>query len=265
MMKINFILIITIILLQSCSKNRYEAINLVLSPNKVMNPVTEVPADEADDENNAGNAVENPNELSYQNVLNQVLQAKCLNCHSDKGGNRGQLNLETYQSIFNNRDQIREEVITKKMPKKSVAPLTDEQIKLIVNWIDAGTNEFATSEPPPPQETPEVVPPLIPPVEIPEAPPVADPLPVETPSTEPVDLANMNFASVMKLVVEPKCLKCHNTGAKNGIELVTYADLQFQKNDIKKDIESGEMPRKETLTVYEKKLILDWIAADMPE
>ncbi len=290
MMKLNFILIIAMILLQSCSENRYDAVDLRLKLNKASNSGnnsdTKAPVDETGDEYNAGAEVENPNEMSYKNVLNQVLQAKCLNCHSEKGGNRGHLNLETYQSVFNNREQIREEVITKKMPKKSQAPLTDEQIKLIVDWIDARTKEFATTEPPPTEETPEVVPPVIPPVEVPETPltpppdsigeppviipeptlpPVADPPPVEIPSTEPVDLANMNYASVMKLVIEPKCLKCHNTGAKNGIELVTYADLQFQKEDIKKDVESGEMPRKDTLTGYEKKLILDWIATDMPE
>lgn len=271
-MKANFILFIAMILLQSCSENRYDAVDFKQKLNRASIPGTnvdtKVPSDDNGNEYIAGTGIENSNELSYKNVLNQVLQAKCLNCHSEKGGNRGHLNLETYQSVFNNRDQIREEVIAKKMPKKSTGPLTDEQIKLIVNWIDAGTNEFATIATPPPEEIPEVIPPIIPPAEVP-APlpvlPVADPSPVEIPSTEPVDLKNLNFASVMKLVIEPKCLKCHNTGAKNGIELVTYSDLLFQKEDIKKDIESGQMPRKETLTGYEKKLILDWISADMPE
>ncbi len=243
-MKINFILIITLIFLQSCSENNYNTVDLKL--NKLSNSLNNADPQILNDGN--------PSELSYKNIRNQVLQAKCLNCHSEKGGNRGHLNLETYQSIFTNKDQIREEVLTKKMPKKSVEPMTDDQIKLIVNWIDAGTNEFVTSEP-----LPQVVPPALPILETPEV-PEDDP-----PSTEPVDLANMNFASVMKLVIEPKCLKCHNSGAKNGIELVTFADLLFQKNDIKKDVRSGDMPRKDALTDYEKKLILDWIAADMPE
>lgn len=254
MMKVNFILIIAMILLQSCSENRYEAINL-----RLVKPISAVGLENGN-ENNA-------KELSYKNVLNQVLQAKCLNCHSEKGGNRGHLNLETYQSVLNNREQIRDEVVTKKMPKKSVAPLTDEQIKLIVDWIDAGANEFETveSQPTPPPASPGEPPVVTPePALPPEVEPLVEPT-ADIPSTEPVDVANMNFGAVMKLVIEPKCLQCHNTNAKNGIELATYADLLFQKDDIKKDILSAKMPGKDTLTDYQKKLILDWIAADMPE
>ena len=204
-------------------------------------------------------------ELSYQNILATVLIPKCLKCHSEKGGNRGDLNLESYQNVFNNRDEIRNQIVLGKMPKKST-PMTEKQIALIVSWIDAGANEFD------PNATP-TTPPVVDPAPVnPDAPLPNEPytlpapvVPVDPLPNTPPDLVNLNYAGVFKIVIEPKCLKCHNANAKNGIELMNYENLLFYQQEIKKNIETNEMPKEDKLTLEEKKLILDWIVAGLPQ
>ncbi len=270
-MKAKLIFFIGFIFLQSCAGPRDGAI--------VLQPDTQIADFNSDDTPAAPETMTNDieasgtskiTELSYQTVLTLVLTNKCLNCHSEKGGNRGQLNLEGYQNIFNNREKIREQVLSKKMPKRSAGSLTEAQIKLVVNWIDAGTKEIVNSE-----EKPVIAPSTEPPVAVPissdptepepTTPPKPDPVVVIAPLVGPVDVENLNFAGVMKLVIEPKCIKCHGTNAKNGVELVTLENLIFNKEDLKKDIESGIMPRRDTLADSQKKLIYDWIAAGMSE
>lgn len=270
-MKAKFIFFIGFILLQSCAGPRDGAIVLqpdsqIVDSNSDDTPVA--PETMIDDIETSGNG--KTVELTYQNVLTLVLTNKCLNCHSEKGGNRGELNLEGYQNIFNIREKIREQVLSKKMPKRSAGSLTDEQMKLVVDWIDAGAKEFVDT-----REKPVIAPATEPPVAVPissdptepepTTPPKPDPVAVSTPPVGPVDVENLNFAGVMKLVIEPKCIKCHGTNAKNGVELVTLENLIFNKEDLKKDIESGIMPHRDTLADSQKKLIYDWIAAGMSE
>ncbi len=188
--------------------------------------------------------------LSYQIILDKVMAKNCLNCHSVSGGNRGGLNLEGYANTLKNLNLIREEIISKDMPKSPGAPLSSEQIELITKWIDVGANEFAVAEEPVlNQPTPG------PPVVI--QPPISDP-----PAPEPVLL---NFETVMKKVIEPKCLKCHGADSATNVVLINYSDLTTFAENIKIAVTSGDMPRRDKLLPEQKKLILNWIQAGLPK
>ncbi len=179
-------------------------------------------------------------DISFQMVTQKILQTKCLSCHSNVGGNKGGVNLETYQSVFQERDTIRSEILSGDMPKSPVSPLTAAQIQFITRWIDNGALEFANQHAPP------------------TAPPVTEPPVVVTPPptgpTEP-----LTFANVMKKVIEPKCLKCHGADTTTDVQLLNYADVAGNLIDIKDDVMTGRMPRRSSLTLEQKKLILDWI------
>lgn len=192
------------------------------------------------------------NQITYQMVTSRVLAKNCLDCHSEKGGNRGGLNLENYQNVFEARDFIRSEILSRRMPKSPAAPLSNQQIDFLVKWIDAGAAEFV-------KDTAPVNPPAMPPVVEPPAKPpiVVTPPPV---ATEP-----LTFANVMDKVVTPKCLKCHGAGTSNSVKLVTFADLSENKLMIKEDITTNRMPLRGSLTPGQKKLILDWIEAGAPQ
>lgn len=80
-------------------------------------------------------------EITFQIVQTKVLNQQCLMCHSKVGGNKGDINLETYEKVFENLKSIRREVISRDMPDKPANPLTEAQIDLIIRWIDAGAPE----------------------------------------------------------------------------------------------------------------------------
>lgn len=183
----------------------------------------------------SGDSAMKAEEVDFQLVMEKVMANNCVNCHSQEGGNRGELNLETYENVVQVLTEIREQVSDRTMPPRRAPPLSDEQIQLIIAWIDAGAPEKAEG----------VVSP-------------ADPLPVAT-----------NYAIVFTQVIQPSCLKCHSTddkpSKKGHINLETYADLMTVKDDVRRTVADGSMPRRSKLTDEQKKLILDWIDAGAPE
>lgn len=75
----------------------------------------------------------------------------------------------------------------------------------------------------------------------------------------------LNFETVMKKVIEPKCLKCHGADSPTNVTLINFSDLTTFAENIRIAVESGDMPRKDKLSVEQKKLILDWIQAGLPK
>lgn len=175
--------------------------------------------------------------ISYQIILDKVMAKSCLNCHSVGGGNKGNLNLEGYANTFRNINLIREEIISKDMPKSPGLPLSSKEIELIIQWIDSGASEFGIIDQP-----------------------ITNP--PDTSAPEPMLL---NFETVMKKVIEPKCLKCHGVGSATNVILTNYSDLTTFAENIKVAVQSGDMPRKDKLSLEQKKLILDWIQAGLPK
>lgn len=70
---------------------------------------------------------------SFINQIKPIIDSNCLGCH-----NGSQFpDLRTYNSISNNSEIIKEQVINRTMPIGGA--LTNEEIELISCWIDNGT------------------------------------------------------------------------------------------------------------------------------
>ena len=141
--------------------------------------------------------ITSPDQLTYKIINQNVLATACLNCHSASGGNQFGINLETYEKVFAAKDDIKTAVANKSMPPASQQALSDQQIKMIIDWIDAGALEngkIAGGEPQP------------------------DPAPV------PVKIS---FAEVNEKVIITNCTECHSVkgGDQGDLNLQTYANV----------------------------------------
>lgn len=78
--------------------------------------------------------------LDWLTVRTLVIEPKCLNCHSAPT-NRGGVNLETYQNVLSNINDVDATIRDGSMPRRTT--LSAEQKKLILDWIAVGAPEFA--------------------------------------------------------------------------------------------------------------------------
>lgn len=211
-------------------------------------------------------------ELSYQQINDHVIAPKCLECHSNAGGNKGRLNLENYRNVFANKEGIRESILDKSMPKDR-PPLNEYEIRLVVAWIESGASELAQRAPEPvvvPAEPPAEPPVVVPPVIVPPVGPIVPPQP-EPVVVPDIELDQIDFSIVTKYVLQTNCYKCHSDagGNKGQVNLETYANVMDNLSDVKFDIEMDMMPlappKGIPLTDAQKKLILSWIENGAPE
>jgi len=242
-MKKNIVGFSLFLLLASCNYSQSQSLPLD-SANSGLSETPQVPDEGKQD-----------GPVDFQVVMDKVMTKSCVGCHSEAGGNRGKLNLETYANVLQAVNDIKERVGDRSMPPRRQTPLTDAQIQMLVEWIDAGAPEKIVTEPvpvptptPAPTSTPPVVqPPPVPPVVPPPVPAVA------------------TYEMVYKQVIQPSCLKCHSGAGSGDVNLETYQNLIQFKADVRRTIAKGSMPRKSKLTDEQKKLILDWIDAGAPE
>jgi uncharacterized membrane protein len=173
--------------------------------------------------------------LSYTQIVNTILQPKCLACHSSTGGNAGGLGLESHDEVVANLASIKAEIVADTMPKNR-AKLTVKEKKIMYAWIDAGGPIDGEGIPTPLPRPPVVV---------------------------------LNYENVQREVISPRCLKCHSDAGMNDgdINLETYENVVGSINLIESEIRSGSMPRPRTnpLTLVQKDLILNWIAVGAPK
>ncbi|RZA24759.1 MAG: hypothetical protein EOP10_08930 [Proteobacteria bacterium] len=81
-------------------------------------------------------------DLNYATINQRIITPYCLSCHSAAGGNRGGINLESYDSIASRLPTIRRTTITQKtMPPSSSPQLPPEAIQLLDAWITAGATD----------------------------------------------------------------------------------------------------------------------------
>ena len=80
-----------------------------------------------------------PSTIDYKMVNTRVIGLRCISCHSNSGGNRAGINLETYESVFNERNGIKTQVSNGSMPTGS--PLTSIQKQIILAWLNKGAPE----------------------------------------------------------------------------------------------------------------------------
>ena len=98
-------------------------------PNPAQPPVPPLPP---------GEVMPLPKEINYKLVNERVIAPRCLGCHSDKNGNRGGVNLENYENVFEQLESIKDEVSSGSMPRPKNKPLTDIQKKIFLSWIESG-------------------------------------------------------------------------------------------------------------------------------
>ena len=113
--------------------------------------------------------------IDYQVVHDQIFAPYCLCCHSASGGNKGDVNLETYQNVIDNLDDIKTAVLVKQAmpPKRAGGPLASNLQQLLSTWINAGAPLDAGAVTPTPTPAPIVTPT-----------PVASPSPSVTPALD---------------------------------------------------------------------------------
>lgn len=177
----------------------------------------------------------------YQLIATGIIGPRCLECHSNSGGNAGGTNLETYENLHANVALIRDEVASGRMPKNR-PHLSPKEIEVLLAWIDAGG----------PREMPTQS---------------TEPLPA--PPGEMPDPEKIDYQMVRTQVIVPRCLGCHSAarGNKGGVNLETYENIFEAKDDIKEAVINGDMPRPKNrpLPGIQKQILLLWIEKGAPE
>ena len=81
------------------------------------------------------------NKIDYKMVSDRVIGLRCISCHSNSGGNRAGINLETYESVFNERNGIKSTISNGSMPQPTNRPLSAIQKQIILTWLSKGAPE----------------------------------------------------------------------------------------------------------------------------
>ena len=171
-------------------------------------------------------------ESNYESVNAKVLVSQCLDCHSNAGGNKGNLNLETYKNIRSNLNQIMYRVLeTKDMPRGG---LTGSDYALMEMWLQSGAPEKNTMSGPP-----------------------------------VVLKGPFNWMLIRDQVLKRNCLDCHSSIAPEaGLDLSDYD--QFKNNYAKifdRTFVKQDMPPEpyDGLSVNERQAVLKWMSQGFPK
>ncbi len=96
------------------------------------NPVVDIPPTSPSD------VMPADSELTFAFIKSNILDLRCVSCHSDAGGNRGGLNLERYSEVVVELADILEEVEEGNMPPPPRPALSDLQKEMMVRWAFLG-------------------------------------------------------------------------------------------------------------------------------
>lgn len=169
---------------------------------------------------------------NYDSVNTKVLMGQCLQCHSKDGGDAGGLNLETYQNLRANLNQIMYRVLeTKDMPRGG---LTGSDFALMEMWLQLGAPEKNT---------------------------LTSPLPVLK--------GPFNWLVIKEQILRRNCLDCHSSVTPEaGLDFSDYD--QFRNNYAKifdRTFVKQDMPPEpyDGLNVSEKQALLKWISQGFPK
>lgn len=179
-------------------------------------------------------------ESNYESINAKVISGQCLSCHSEASGNKGNLNLESYQNIRANLNQIMYRVLeVKDMP---LGGLTASDYALMQMWLTAGAPEKNTQ------------------------------------GLMPVLKGPFNWLVIKDQILKRNCLDCHSSadGRGGGAELPPEAGLdlsdydQFKNNYAKifdRTFVKQDMPPEpyDGLNANEKQAVLKWISQGFPK
>lgn len=170
-------------------------------------------------------------ENNYESVNARVISGQCLNCHSEAAGNKGHLNLESYQNIRANLNQIMYRVLeVKDMPQGG---LNEKDYALMDMWLTSGAPEKNTQ------------------------------------STVPLLKGPFNWLVIRDQVLKTNCLDCHSSvSPEAGLDLSDYD--QFKNNYAKifdRTFVKQDMPPEpyDSLSANEKQAVLKWISQGFPK
>jgi uncharacterized membrane protein len=170
-------------------------------------------------------------ESNYQSVNAKVISGQCLNCHSEATGNKGKLNLETYENIRANLNQIMYRVLeVKDMPEGG---LNETDFALMDMWLTSGAPEKNTQ------------------------------------SVMPSLKGPFNWIVIRDQVLKSNCLDCHSSvSPEAGLDLSDYD--QFVNNYAKifdRTFVKQDMPPEpyDGLSANEKQAVLKWISQGFPK
>ncbi len=210
--KINALIILSVLCLQSCNYRTVQGSS--------KKPITQEDVNVFELNNN------------YESVRDIVISRQCLQCHSGSGGNKGNLNLETYANIKNNLNQIIFRVLEKKdMPESGLSEADYQLIKL---WLESGAPEKNNSNG------------------------------VNKPITGPLD-----WTKIKNQILVKNCLDCHS-GEKADANL-DLSNLDNFKLNLTKIIErtivKQDMPPEpySALTSNQRQALLKWISQGFPQ
>ncbi|AZZ36815.1 hypothetical protein CIK05_08440 [Bdellovibrio sp. qaytius] len=171
-------------------------------------------------------------ESNYESVSAKVITGQCLQCHSAAGGNKGDLNLETYQNVRANLNQIMYRVLeAKDMPRGG---LSGDDYALLEMWLSSGAPEKNT---------------LTGPVSVLKGP--------------------FNWLAIKDQILKRNCLDCHSSVTPEaGLDLSDYD--QFKNNYAKifdRTFVKQDMPPEpyDGLNASEKQALLKWISQGFPK
>ncbi len=75
-------------------------------------------------------------DIVFETVKKNILEPNCIKCHQ---------NYSFYESVRQNLDSIIQNVETNRMPKNS-QPLSDEQKKLLIDWVAGGAKNIISND-----------------------------------------------------------------------------------------------------------------------
>jgi uncharacterized membrane protein len=170
--------------------------------------------------------------LDYQTINYLVLIPRCIQCHSNAGGNKGNLNLETYQQIRQNQAKIYYRSIEKRdMPSN---PLPNAEYDLLKNWLEAGSPEHDIGA----RNAGEIRGPI-------------------------------TWTLIKNRVLKSSCLDCHS--GKNPDANLNFESLEVVRKNIQAIFVSSVVQMSMPLEPYpslsnsSKQALMKWISQGMPE
>ncbi len=218
------------------------------------------------DDGSLGDTFSLEDDVTYTEIKNKIIDAKCIGCHSAARA-RGGVDLSSYESILAAKgdsgkvvtpNQLEAstfylEVFNGTMPPRT--PLTEEEISLVKKWIETGVKNS--------DGTP--------------APVSVVPGTPDAPVGNSVDFKKLDvdYVNLYEYILKDKCINCHNPNrARAEVDLSSY-DKMFgmseyfstitepgmpEQSALYTEVFKGSMPPRTKLSADEIDYIKRWIA-----
>lgn len=86
---------------------------------------------------NSGAAIPTDPDLNFETVFTTSIKTSCFGCHAAPRNAAG-VNLETYESVFANREAVQQAVSSRNMPDSMGRTMDESARDLLLRWLAAG-------------------------------------------------------------------------------------------------------------------------------